>query len=142
MNEQFYIDWVNSTYLPEQIFINKIEDLYDNDVLLNLISYILNKQQDELLLIIGSKLSPNMLENISSLMDMYFSYKFNYTNKQTLKYNTIKLLQFLKSRYQETINDDETNSPSNSPNIIEKKSVDKINKSENNDNLNENMNKD
>ena len=142
MNEQFYIDWVNSTYLPEQIFINKIEDLYDNDVLLNLISYILNKQQDELLLIIGSKLSPNMLENISSLMDMYFSYKFNYTNKQTLKYNTIKLLQFLKSRYQETINDDETNSPSNSQNIIEKNSLDKINKNENNDNLNENINKD
>ena len=110
MNEQFYIDWVNSLFLPDQIFINKIEDLYNNDTLLSIISFILNKSRDELLLIIGSSLSQNMLENICSLMDKFFNYKFNCMNNQTLKYNTIKLLQFLKTRYQQIIDDKKTNS--------------------------------
>ena len=49
MKEQYYIDWINSLDIKDSIFINTIEELFqnDNNILLNIISIILNKKIDE-----------------------------------------------------------------------------------------------
>ena len=51
MKEQYYIDWINSLDIKDCIFINSIEELINNDnnILLNIISIILNKKVDELI---------------------------------------------------------------------------------------------
>lgn len=100
MNEQFYIDWINSLDIPNSAFIDKIVDLYsNNNILLNIISKILNKSIDELTTILGKSKSINILENISNLMNLYFDYNYDYSNDKNLNKNTLSLLKFLKSRY-------------------------------------------
>ena len=48
MNKKFYIDWINSLEIPESVLIDKIEDLIqNNDILLNIISKVLNKKIEE-----------------------------------------------------------------------------------------------
>ena len=50
MKEQYYIDWINSLDVKDCIFVNKIEDLYQNNtILLNIIAIILNKNVADLL---------------------------------------------------------------------------------------------
>ena len=100
MNEQFYIDWINSLEIPESVLIDKIEDLIqNNDILLNIISKVLNKKIEELMLILGNSKSLNYLKNISIIMNLYFDYEYDYSNKNNLNKNTFKLIEFLKSRY-------------------------------------------
>ena len=100
MSEQFCVDWINSLDIPGSAFIDKIEDLFNNNnILLNIISIILNKKEEEIIYILGDSKSFNYLENISNLMNLYFDYNFDYKNKESLIQNTILLLKFLKSRY-------------------------------------------
>ena len=100
MNEQFCVDWINSLDIPGSVFIDKIEDLFnDNNVLLNIISIILNKKEEELLYILDDLKSLNYIENIANLMNLYFDYNYDYKNTDYLVENTILLLEFLKSRY-------------------------------------------
>lgn len=104
MNEQYFIDWINSLDIPDSALVNKVEDLYKkNDILLNIISIILNKNIKELLNITHQSKSLNSLKNISKIMDMYFDYKYDYSNRNNLKKNTLLLLKFLKSRYPKQI---------------------------------------
>ena len=104
MNEQYCIDWINSLDIPEALFIDRIEDLYkDNNILLNLISKVLNKNLEELLNILGTSKSIYSLENISSIMNLYFDYKYDYSNKESLNKNTVALIRFLKTRYPKEI---------------------------------------
>ena len=104
MNEQYCIDWINSLDIPEAEFINKIEDLYDKSyIILNMICIILNKNLEEIINIIGAIKSLNSLENISLIMNLYFDYKYDYSNKENLNKNTLFLIQFLKSRYPKEI---------------------------------------
>ena len=104
MNEQYCIDWINSLDISEALFIDRIEDLYkDNNILLNIICKVLNKNLEELLNILGASISENFLENISSIMNLYFDYQYDYTNKENLNKNTILLIRFLKTRYPKEI---------------------------------------
>ena len=108
MNEQYCIDWINSLDIPETVFIDRIEDLYkDNNILLNIISKVLNKNLGELLNILGATKSINFLENIASIMNLYFDYLYDYTNKENLNKNTILLIRFLKTRYPKEIKNNE-----------------------------------
>ena len=108
MNEQYCIDWINSLDIPETVFIDRIEDLYkDNNILLNIISKVLNKNPGELLNILGATKSINFLENIASIMNLYFDYFYDYTNKDNLNKNTILLIRFLKTRYPKEIKNNE-----------------------------------
>ena len=108
MNEQYCIDWINSLDIPETVFIDRIEDLYkDNNILLNIISKALNKNPGELLNILGATKSINFLENIASIMNLYFDYFYDYTNKDNLNKNTILLIRFLKTRYPKEIKNNE-----------------------------------
>ena len=105
MNEQFYIDWINSLEIPESVLIDKIEDLFqDNDILLNIISKVLNKKIEELMVILGKSKSLNNLKNISLITNLYFDYEYDYSNKNNLNKNTFKLIEFLKSRYPKETN--------------------------------------
>ena len=100
MNEQFYIDWINSLAIPESVLIDKVEDIiYNNDILLKIISKILNKNIEEIMIILGKLKTMNSLKNISLLMNIYFDYNYDCSNKEYLNENTYKLIQFLKSRY-------------------------------------------
>ena len=100
MNEQFYIDWINSLEIPESVLIDKIEDITNNNnILLNIISKILNKNIEEMMIVLGKLKSMNSLKNISLLMNIYFDYNYDYSNKEHLNENSYKLIQFLKSRY-------------------------------------------
>ena len=104
MNEQYCIDWINSLDIPETVFIDRIEDLFkDNNILLNIISKVLNKSLEDLLNILGTSKSVNFLENISSIMNLYFDYNYDYTSKENLNKNTILLIRFLKNRYPKDI---------------------------------------
>ena len=109
MNEQYCIDWINSLDIPETVFIDRIEDLYkdNNNILLNIISKVLNKNPGELLNILGATKSINFLENIASIMNLYFDYFYDYTNKDNLNKNTILLIRFLKTRYPKEIKNNE-----------------------------------
>ena len=142
MNEQYCIDWINSLDIPETVFIDRIEDLYkDNNILLNIISKVLNKNPGELLNILGATKSINFLENIASIMNLYFDYFYDYTNKDNLNKNTILLIRFLKTRYpkeiknNENLEDYEINNK-NSINNYRFKAPNNIN----NDNINTNYN--
>ena len=85
-------------------FIDKIEDLYDKSyIILNIICRILNKNLEEIMNILGATKSSDSLENISSIMNLYFDYNYDYLNKEYLNKNTIFLIQFLKSRYPKKI---------------------------------------
>ncbi len=100
MNEQFYIDWINSLEIPESVLIDKIEDITNNNnILLNIISKILNKNIEEMMIVLGNLKSMNSLKNISLLMNIYFDYNYDYSNKEHLNEHTYKLIQFLKSKY-------------------------------------------
>ena len=100
MNEQFYIDWINSLDIPESVLIDKVEDIINNnDILLKIISNILNKNIEEMMIILGKLKTMNSLKNISLLMNIYFDYNYDCSNKEYLNENTYKLIQFLKSRY-------------------------------------------
>ena len=105
MSEQYFIDWINSLDIPNSVLVNKIEDLYKkNNILLNIISIILNKNIKELLNVTRQSKSLNYLKNISKIMDMYFDFNYDYSNINNLKKNTLLLLKFLKSRYPKQIN--------------------------------------
>ena len=95
MNEQYYIDWINSLDISGSIFINNISELYKNNrILLTIIAIILNKKIDEL---INDKEYQNLnyMKIIEKLMKKYF----NYIYVKESSNNTILLLQFLKSIY-------------------------------------------
>jgi hypothetical protein len=86
MNEQYYIDWLNSLDIPEATIIDRIDDLlYKGDIILRIISKILNKKIEELINIIDSSKPKTSLENISILMNLYFDYNYDYSNKSNLK---------------------------------------------------------
>ena len=105
MNEQYFIDWINSLDIPDSVLVNKIEDLYKkNNILLNIISIILNKNIKELLNVTLVSKSLNYLKNVSKIMNMYFDFNYDYSNINNLKKNTLLLLKFLKSRYPKQIN--------------------------------------
>ena len=100
MSEQYCIDWINSLDIPEVEFIDRIEDLYSKKhILLSIISNILNKKIEELRGVLGTTEFLNSLESISTIMNLYFDYNYDYSNKENLNKNTISLIQFLKSRY-------------------------------------------
>jgi len=110
MSEQYFIDWINSLDIPDSILVNKIEDLYKkNNILISIISIILNKNIKELLNVTRMSKSLNSLKNISKIMDMYFDFNYDYSNINNLKKNTLLLLKFLKSRYPKQINNSEIN---------------------------------
>lgn len=110
MSEQYFIDWINSLDIPNSVLVNKIEDLYKkNNILINIISIILNKNIKELLKVTLQSKSLNYLRNISKIMDMYFDYNYDYSNINNLKKNTLLLLKFLKSRYPKQINNSAIN---------------------------------
>ena len=96
MKEQYYIDWINSLDVKDCIFVNKIEDLYQNNtILLNIIAIILNKNVADLL--DYNKL--NYLNNITIIMENYFNYIYESDDEKYLKENTILLIKFLKSKF-------------------------------------------
>ena len=100
MKEQYYIDWINSLDIKDSIFVNSIEDLYrnDNDVLLNIISIILNKKVDELTK--GNEFKNlNYIHKLSIIMKKNFGYIYETNNEINLKNNTILLIKFLKPKY-------------------------------------------
>jgi len=113
MQEQYYIDWINSLDIKDCILINTIEELYqnDNDILSNIIAKILNKSVEELDKIEQNK-NLNYINIISIYMKKYFNYIYDTNDEINLKNNTILLVKFLKSNY---------------PNSIENKNNDKIN---------------
>ena len=113
MQEQYYIDWINSLDIKDCIFINTIEELYqnDNDILSNIIAKILNKSVEELDKIEQNK-NLNYINIISIYMKKYFNYIYDTNDEINLKNNTILLVKFLKSKY---------------PYSIENKNNDKIN---------------
>ena len=113
MQEQYYIDWINSLDIKDCILINTIEELYqnDNDILSNIIAKILNKSVEELDKIEQNK-NLNYINIISIYMKKYFNYIYDTNDEINLKNNTILLVKFLKSKY---------------PNSIESKNNDKIN---------------
>ena len=105
MNEQYFIDWINSLDIPDSVLVNKIEDLYKkNNILLNIISIILNKNIKELLNVTRQSKSLNYLKNVSKIMNMYFDFNYDFSNINNLKKNTLLLLKFLKSRFPKQIN--------------------------------------
>ena len=100
MKEQYYIDWINSLDIKDCIFINSIEELINNDnnILLNIISIILNKKVDEL--IKGKEFKNlNYIDKLSNIMKNYFGYIYEINNEINIKNNTILLIKFLKSKY-------------------------------------------
>ena len=100
MKEQYYIDWINSLDIKDCIFINSIEELINNDnnILLNIISIILNKKVDEL--IKGKEFKNlNYIDKLSNIMKNYFGYSYEINNEINIKNNTILLIKFLKSKY-------------------------------------------
>ena len=132
MNEQYYIDWLNSLDIPEATIIDRIDDLlYKGDIILRIISKILNKKIEELITVIDSPKPKTTLENISILMNLYFDYNYDYSNKSNLKKNTILLIQFLKSRYPKNTN----------KKTIKDKNEKKDTNNNNNNNNNENFSK-
>jgi len=104
MQEQYYIDWINSLDIKDCIFINTIEELYqnDNDILSNIIAKILNKSVEELDKIEQNK-NLNYINIISIYMKKYFNYIYDTNDEINLKNNTILLVKFLKSKYQNSI---------------------------------------
>ena len=104
MKEQYYIDWINSLDIKDCIFINSIEELINNDnnILLNIISIILNKKVDEL--IKGKEFKNlNYIDKLSNIMKNYFGYVYEINNEINIKNNTILLIKFLKSKYPNNI---------------------------------------
>ena len=104
MKEQYYIDWINSLDIKDCIFINSIEELINNDnnILLNIISIILNKKVDEL--IKGKEFKNlNYIDKLSNIMKNYFGYIYEINNEINIKNNTILLIKFLKSKYPNNI---------------------------------------
>ena len=75
MNEQYYIDWINSLDVKDSIFINSIEELYqnDNNILLNIVAIILNKKFDEFLKAEEYK-NLNNIKRLSVIMKKNFDY--------------------------------------------------------------------
>ena len=113
MQEQYYIDWINSLDIKDCILINTIEELYqnDNDILSSIIAKILKKSVEELDKIEQNK-NLNYINIISIYMKKYFNYIYDTNDEINLKNNTILLVKFLKSKY---------------PNPIENKNNNKIN---------------
>ena len=110
MKEQYYIDWINSLDIKDSIFVNSIEDLYrnDNDVLLNIISIILNKKVDELTK--GNEFKNlNYIHKLSIIMKKNFGYIYETNNEINLKNNTILLIKFLKPKFPNNIKKNNTN---------------------------------
>ena len=104
MKEQYYIDWINSLDIKDCIFINSIEELINNDnnILLNIISIILNKKVDEL--IKGKEFKNlNYIDKLSIIMKNHFEYVYEINNEINIKNNTILLIKFLKSKYPNNI---------------------------------------
>ena len=104
MKEQYYIDWINSLDIKGSIFINTIEELYqnDNNILLNIISIILNKKIDEFVREEEYK-NLNYITKISMIMKNNFDYIYEINDELNLKNNTLLLIKFLKSKYPNNI---------------------------------------
>ena len=104
MKEQYYIDWINSLDIKDSIFINTIEELYqnDNNILLNIISIILNKKIDEFVKEEEYK-NLNYITKISMIMKNNFDYIYEINDELNLKNNTLLLIKFLKSKYPNNI---------------------------------------
>ena len=118
MKEQYYIDWINSLDIKDCIFINSIEELINNDnnILLNIISIILNKKVDEL--IKGKEFKNlNYIDKLSNIMKNYFGYVYEINNEINIKNNTILLIKFLKPKYPNNIQKNNNNNKLTSLNI-------------------------
>ena len=142
MKEEYYIDWINSLDIKNSVFVNKIEDLYqnDNNILLDIISIILNKNVEDFN---NEEIYKNLnyLEKIFIIMNDYFKYSYEINDEINLKNNTILLIQFLKSKYPNIINEElfkTTNNSNNTNNKMEIKERPKSSKTIiNKSNLNE-----
>ena len=121
MKEEYYIDWINSLDINNCIFVNTIEDLYqsDNNILLNIIAIILNKDIEEILEKEQLK-NLNYLNKISFLSKEYLHYNYDSNDEKNLKKNTILFIKFLKSKYPDNLNIIKER-PKSSKNIKEKK---------------------
>ena len=121
MKEEYYIDWINSLDINNCIFVNTIEDLYqsNNNILLNIISIILNKKTEEILEKEQLK-NLNYLNKISVLAKEYLNYNYDPNDEINLKQNTTLLIKFLKSKYPNNLNIIKER-PKTSKNINEKK---------------------
>ena len=121
MKEEYYIDWINSLDINNCIFVNTIEDLYqsDNNILLNIIAIILNKDIEEILEKEQLK-NLNYLNKISFLSKEYLNYNYDSNDEINLKKNTILFIKFLKSKYPDNLNIIKER-PKSSKNIKEKK---------------------
>ena len=100
MQEQYYIDWINSLDINDCIFVNTIEDLYqsNNNILLNIFANILHKKIED----INNEESVknlNYLNKISFLVEKYLNYDYEPNDEINLKNNTILLVKFFKSKY-------------------------------------------
>ena len=143
MKEEYYIDWINSLDIKNCVFVNKIEDLYqnDNNILLDIISIILNKNVEDFN---NEEIYKNLnyLEKIFIIMNDYFKYSYEINDEINLKNNTILLIQFLKSKYPNIINEElfkTTNNSINTNNNIELKERPKSSKNiSNKSNINKN----
>ena len=104
MNEQYYIDWINSLDIKDSIFINSIEELYqnDNNILLNIVAIILNKKFDEFLKAEEYK-NLNNIKRLSVIMKKNFDYNYEINDEMNLKNNTLLLIKFLKSKFPNNI---------------------------------------
>ena len=105
MQEQYYIDWINSLDIEDSIFINTTEDLYKgvNNILLNIIAIILNQNLEE---INNQFQNLNYLNKIAIIMKNNFYYNYETSDKINLKNNTILLIKFLKSKFPDNYKED------------------------------------